>query len=72
VESQGEQSEPHRESVRVPPHIGPLRWLVWWVALFLALIVFYGFFSIFWFGLRAAAWTAEFRSRRRRARLARR
>jgi hypothetical protein len=40
------------------------------VALFFALILFYGVFSIFWFGLRAAAWAAEFRSRRHRRKLA--
>jgi hypothetical protein len=30
----------------------------------LALVVFYGLFTPFWFALRALAWTAEFRARR--------
>ena len=57
-------------SERVPPKIGPLRWALWWVLLFFSLILFYGLFAPFWFGLRLAAWTAEFRARRQRARLA--
>jgi hypothetical protein len=32
----------------------------------LALLVFYGFFTPIWFGLRSLAWLAEFRARRRR------
>ena len=32
-----------------------------------ALVLFYGLFTPFWFGLRALAWAAEFRSRRRRS-----
>jgi len=59
-----------RASDRVPPHISPLRWALWWVLLFLSLILFYGLFAPFWFGLRLAAWTAEFRARRQRAKLA--
>jgi hypothetical protein len=41
------------------------RWAQWYAALYLALVVFYGFFTPFWFGLRALAWLAEFRARRR-------
>ena len=59
-----------RVSERVPPHISPFRWALWWGLLFFALILFYGLFAPFWFGLRLAAWTAEFRARRQRARLA--
>lgn len=59
-----------RASERVPPHINPLRWALWWVLLFFALILFYGLFAPFWFGLRLAAWMAEFRARRQRAKLA--
>ena len=58
-------------SVRVPPHISPFRWALWWVLLFFSLILFYGLFAPFWFGLRLAAWTAEFRARRQKARLVR-
>jgi threonine/homoserine/homoserine lactone efflux protein len=70
VESEAEPSPEPRSSARVPPHVSPLRWAAWWITLFFALIVFYGFFSIFWFGLRGAAWLAEFRARRHRSRLA--
>ncbi len=59
-----------RASERVPPRINPLRWVLWWVLLFLSLIVFYGLFAPFWFGLRLAAWLAEFRARRQKVRLA--
>lgn len=58
-------------SVRVPPHISPFRWALWWVLLFFSLILFYGLFAPFWFGLRLAAWAAELRARRRQVKLAR-
>jgi hypothetical protein len=35
------------------------------VTLSVALVLFYGIFTPFWFALRALAWLAEFRSRRR-------
>jgi hypothetical protein len=38
----------------------------WSFLLFVALIVFYGLFTPFWFGLRSLAWLAEYRARRRR------
>ena len=58
-----------RASDRVPPHISPARWALWWLLLFFSLILFYGLFAPFWFGLRAAAWAAELRARRRRSKL---
>ena len=63
------EKDGRRPSERVPPRISPFRWLLWWVLLFFALILFYGLFAPFWFALRLAAWTAEFRARRQRARL---
>lgn len=70
MESGGEaQNDRVSTSERVPPRIGPLRWALWWVLLFFSLILFYVLFAPFWFGLRAAAWAAEFRARRRGARL---
>jgi hypothetical protein len=42
------------------------RWLVWLPTLGVALVVFYGFATPVWMGLRAAAWVAELRARRRR------
>jgi hypothetical protein len=44
------------------------RWGVWYSALVAALVLFYGLFTPFWFGLRTLAWIAEFRSRRRAGR----
>jgi hypothetical protein len=45
----------------------PLRyWLVWWTALGAAVIIFYVLLTPIWFGLRVAAWVAEFRARRAR------
>ncbi len=45
----------------------PLRfWTLWAVILGVAVVLFYVILTPVWIGLRAAAWTAEFRSRRRR------
>lgn len=42
------------------------RWAVWWLALGAGILVFYVLLTPVWIGLRAAAWIAEFRARRRR------
>jgi hypothetical protein len=45
----------------------PLRyWALWIAILVLADIVFYVLLTPIWIGLRAVAWLAEFRARRRR------
>lgn len=45
----------------------PLRyWALWWAMLVVADVVFYVLLTPIWMGLRAVAWTAEFRARRRR------
>ncbi|MGD0712896.1 MAG: hypothetical protein ABSB24_01750 [Gaiellaceae bacterium] len=45
----------------------PLRyWVLWWVILVVADVFFYVVLTPIWIGLRAVAWLAEFRSRRRR------
>jgi hypothetical protein len=45
----------------------PLRyWVLWWAILVVADVVFYVLLTPIWIGLRAVAWLAEFRSRRRR------
>ena len=44
------------------------RWILWQVALVLGMLVFYVGLTPVWIGLRGAAWVAELRSRRRRAR----
>jgi hypothetical protein len=43
------------------------RWLVWMPTLGLALVVFYGILTPFWMAVRAVAWGAEMRARRRRS-----
>ena len=48
------------------PPVPLWRWVLWLATLALALVVFYGFFTPIWFGLRSLAWLAEFRARRRR------
>jgi hypothetical protein len=54
--------------VKPKPPVPRWRWAVWYSALGLALVIFYGLFTPFWFGLRSLAWLAEFRSRRRNGR----
>lgn len=52
---------------RKPPV--PLRyWALWWLILVAADVVFYVLLTPIWIGLRAVAWLAEFRARRRRGR----
>ena len=48
------------------PPVPLRRYALWYAALVVALVVFYGLFTPVWFGLRVAAWLAEFRARRRR------
>ena len=44
----------------------PVRyWVMWFSALGVAMVVFYVVLTPIWLGLRAAAWVAELRSRRR-------
>lgn len=46
----------------------PVRyWVLWWTILGAAVFVFYVLLTPLWLGIRAAAWMAEFRARRRRA-----
>jgi hypothetical protein len=51
--------------VKPKPRVSKGRWAVWYAILGVALTVFYVLFTPFWFGLRALAWLAEFRARRR-------
>ena len=47
-------------------HIPAWRWAQWGAAWAIALFLFYVLFTPVWFSLRALAWAAEFRARRRR------
>ena len=49
------------------PPVPHWRWATWYAALGAALVLFYGLFTPFWFGLRALAWVAEFRCAPRRS-----
>lgn len=40
-------------------------WAAWWTLLGVAVVVFYVILTPVWIGLRAAAWVAEFKARRR-------
>jgi hypothetical protein len=44
------------------------RWILWQIALMLGMLIFYVGLTPVWIGLRGAAWVAEVKSRRRRAR----
>lgn len=46
------------------PRVPRWRWALWYALLGLALVIFYGLFTPFWFALRVLAWIAEFRARR--------
>jgi hypothetical protein len=52
--------------VKPKPPVPLRRYALWYATLAVALVVFYGLFTPIWFGLRVAAWAAEFRARRRR------
>jgi hypothetical protein len=51
---------------REKPPIPLWRWSVWWVLLAVGMFLFYVVLTPIWIGLRALAWVAEFRARRRR------
>jgi hypothetical protein len=45
----------------------PVRyWILWWSMIAIADFAFYVLLTPIWIGLRAIAWLAEFRARRRR------
>ena len=47
------------------PPVPLWRWTTWAFALVIGITVFYVLLTPIWVGLRAAAWIAEFRARRR-------
>ena len=47
------------------PPVSKSRWAFWYFLIGVALVIFYGLFTPFWFALRSLAWLAEFRARRR-------
>jgi hypothetical protein len=53
-------------STRAKPRIPIRYWLLWWLILVVADVLFYVLLTPIWLGLRAVAWLAEFRARRSR------
>ena len=49
----------------VKPKIPLWRWPLWWMVLLVGDVVFYVLLTPIWIVLRALAWIAEFRARRR-------
>jgi hypothetical protein len=47
-------------------HVPVRYWVFWWAMMAFADFVFYVALTPIWLGLRAVAWLAEFRARRRR------
>jgi hypothetical protein len=54
----------HAAAARERP-ISVWRWGAWWAAIGGGILVFYVLLTPVWLGLRAAAWLADFRARRR-------
>jgi hypothetical protein len=53
--------------VKPKPPVPLWRWATWWVLLAVGMFMFYVVLTPIWVGLRALAWVAEFRERRRSA-----
>jgi hypothetical protein len=51
--------------VKPKPPVPLWRWALWWLTLGTAVVVFYVILTPVWVGLRALAWLADFRARRR-------
>ncbi len=51
--------------MRPKPPVPLWRWATWLSILAAAMLVFYVILTPVWLGIRAAAWIAEFRARRR-------
>jgi len=51
--------------VKPKPPVPLWRWATWWGILVVADVVFYVLLTPVWIGLRALAWLADFRARRR-------
>jgi hypothetical protein len=58
---------PAAQAARERP-ISMWRWGLWWVSFAAGIMLFYVILTPVWIGLRALAWGAEFRARRRRPR----
>jgi hypothetical protein len=54
------------KGVKPKPPVSVARWTLWWFLLGIGILVFYVLLTPIWIGLRALAWAAEFKARRRR------
>jgi hypothetical protein len=52
--------------VKQKPRVPLWRWGAWWLLLAAGMFLFYVLLTPIWIGLRALAWAAEYRARRRR------
>ena len=52
---------------KAKPPIPLWRWICWGVELAVGMFIFYVLLTPIWIGIRALAWAAEFRARRRNA-----
>jgi hypothetical protein len=58
-------ADPRPTAWKPKPRIPLWRWALWWIVLLAGDVVFYILLTPIWIGLRALAWVAEFRARRR-------
>ena len=67
-EAVGLGARPGRDAggVKPKPPVSIARWTLWWFLLAIGIFLFYVLLTPIWIGLRALAWIAEFRARRRR------
>ena len=64
AEAAGDEAE--RRGLTPKPPVSIARWTLWWFLLGIGIFLFYILLTPIWIGLRALAWVAEFRARRRR------
>lgn len=57
-------ARPDATATRAKPRVPIRYWVLWWLLLVLADLVFYVLLTPIWIGLRAVAWLAEYRARR--------
>jgi hypothetical protein len=61
----GESGGRRAGGAKPKPPVSIARWALWWFALAVGIFLFYILLTPIWIGLRALAWIAEFRARRR-------
>lgn len=59
------RDEAEHKGVKEKPPVPWWRWPFWGVCMLAGVVIFYILLTPIWIGLRALAWAAEFRARRR-------